>query len=187
MEEATVIKSGEVCIQVQLSRGVRADKTSGLTVSVQALPRVEDFIRSLGTGETTDVRTIGRHWSPIEKEGHLLVYNLNTNIGIQSQSYSPYRIDRPGWPILEAAHGGQPMHLANLSFLRLVGISEGPGVSFGVKGVFTLEHLRQMRDLVMEASRQFYISYLKPVQLSYQVIPDQTGRIPMVSGQEMNL
>lgn len=163
--QAVVQKRDETCIQVNLRRSA-----IGLMVNVKALPRVEDFVRSLGSGETVDVRTLGRHWVP-NKEQVLAVYAMATNPGsLTTDSGLRFRIDRPGWPLSEYdANSLTAGEVINLSFLRLAGISEGDGVTFGVKGVFTMEALNRLRDGIGDASRRFYISYMKPINLTVMV------------------
>jgi hypothetical protein len=56
-----------------------------------------------------------------------------------------------------------------MSFLRLAGTSEGNGVTFGVKGVYSLESLRNLRDKISASARQLYIEYLRPVDLTVTV------------------
>lgn len=161
-KEVNVIKRGETCIQAFLNRS-----PAGLTITVRAHPRVEDFIRSLGSGEQIDVKTLGRHWVPIGGKP-LMVYHLATNPGnIQASGKTMYNINQPGQPLLTAhsSISGINMDVLNLGFLRLAGISEGQGVSFGVKGVFTYEALQRLGSSIEEAAQQFYRSYIKPINL----------------------
>jgi len=177
---ASVIKRGEICIQTTLHR-----THLGLTISVKVHPTVEDFIRNLGSGETQDVRIMGRHWQPIGTKP-LEVWNLASNPGrLQTDDGSYFRIDVPGYPLLNPGGGrpdgeGDPVPTVgrgdlNLSFLRLVGASEGAGVEFGVKGVYTLDQCRQIRDRIVGSARRFYVNYLQPVDMTV-----------MVSTQEIN-
>lgn len=103
--DAIVAKSGENCIQVSLSRS-----SDGLLVKVWALPKVEDFVRSLGTGETLDVQTIGRHWQPAgkDKAARLMVYELSSPISpinVDEGGFA-FRLDHPGYPLTESSSGG---------------------------------------------------------------------------------
>jgi hypothetical protein len=195
--EAIVMKSGENCIQVSLSRN-----TDGLLVKVWAQPKVEDFVRSLGTGEKLDVATIGRHWLPSgkDKSAPLLVYALTQAVGpmnVDEAGFS-FSIDRPGYPLVEAASSGdgempssasafvarygsrpkrpQTNEMLNMGFLRLVGISGESGVSFVVHGVYTREGINMLAARIEEASRKFYKEFLKPyrviVTVSTMPIPE---------------
>lgn len=163
---ADVMKRGETVISITLSRG-----RSGLSVTVKAHPQVEEFAQSFSSGEHTDVRTFGRYWTPLREADRLWVYSYYQPLleaNGKPDSRVSYTLNKPGGLLFED-------EVANISFLRLVGVSEGAGVSFNVKGVYSLDLLRQIRDRVMEASKQFYVTYLKPVDLTV-----------MVSTQEFN-
>jgi hypothetical protein len=163
MDEAlTVIKRGEIVVQATLRRTI-----SGLSISVKAAPAVETFMKSLGSGESQDVKHFGRYWDPTEKGGKLEVYSLGINPGaVATDNGSFFRIDMPGTPIIAQSNGVSNI---NLSFLRLVGISEGAGVMFGIKGVYSLDSLRDMKDHIGIASRKFYLNYLRPIDLTVQI------------------
>lgn len=207
IEDATVtlIKGGEVCIEAILHRS-----TTGLTLNVRAHPAVEDFVRSMGTGEVTDIRMHGRHWVPADgrvngnrrnppgEQGPLMIYQLSVNPGlIPLEDGTAFRIDKPGWQLNDVkdqedqeaapAAGGRRFVMpttqqvyyktvTNLSFLRLVGISEGAGVKFGVDGVFTTEEVDRLASRIQLSARRFYVQYMKTitqmVTVSRQEIPN---------------
>lgn len=164
-DTATLMKRGEICIQTTLSRTYL-----GLTLNVKVHPRVEEFIRGLGTGTPEDAKRYGRYWSSVDKDKVLTVYDLTQTLGsvpIGGGNY--FRLDRIAQPLFESGEGNPNHGSVNLSFLRLVGASEGSGVSFRVNGVHTLDAIRQMRDKIGEAAQSFYINYLKPVNLDVQI------------------
>ena len=161
--EANLVKSGETQIYVGFHRNRK-----GLSFTVKTTSQVEEFMKSMGTGEIADIRVSGRHWVPARSEDILRIYSLTP----RADGPATYRLDRPGQPIFEpSGELGRP--LVNLSFLRLVGTSEGNGVTFYVKGVYTMEAIKAMRDAIIDASRSFYISYLKPIEYSVQVISQE--------------
>lgn len=168
-EIAQVVKSGEVCIQTLLSRRGRKsgdpnDWKGGMVLTVKTLPRVEEFIQSLGNGSVVDVGTVGRYWTPII--GKLEAYNIQPIPNQQSEDGSVITFDMLGKPLISVdAEGRERYPVINLSFLRLKGISEGAGVSFGIKGVYSLDELRKMKDKIVAAQRRFYVEYLRPVDL----------------------
>lgn len=166
-ETATVMKRGEICIQATLHRNLQ-----GLSISVKAHPRVEEFIKSLGgNGAIEDVRRHGRFWTPLDREKGLTVHSITQSLGVIPMGGGNYfRIDRIGQPILDpdTAVGGN-MGGINFSFIRLVGISEGAGITFKINGVYTLDAIRRMRDMIGEAAQTFYVSYLKPIDLDVQI------------------
>lgn len=182
--DANVTKSGETCIRTTIGRSA-----DGLTLKVWAHPRVEDFIRSLGTGERLDVQTLGRHWFPVGKDQgqKILVYDMTQFLGtINYNDQFSFRLDRPGLPLID--HLGdederQPFdpdrdepvrrrpafkmqkECLNLGFLRLAGISEGSGVSFSIHGVYTREGVDKLASRIEQATNRFYREFLKPYKL----------------------
>jgi len=57
-----------------------------------------------------------------------------------------------------------PEETLNLSFLRLVGISEPEGVSFLIKSVHSRSGLKKLVDLIQTAQNMFYQDYIKTVE-----------------------
>lgn len=166
-ETSKVVKSGEIVTQVTLHRSMR-----GLTVSVKAHEAVEEFAKALGDGESQDIKIYGRHWHPVG-DSILRIYNHDPKLArIEALTVEGWnggkenlvaRYDRPGNPLFDE-HG-----YLNISFLRLVGVSSGPGVTFGVSGIYTLENLRVIRDKISAACRKFYVHYMRPVDLSVTI------------------
>lgn len=154
-ETAVVHKNGVTPIEISLRRtGV------GLEVNVKVSPDVEDFMKQLGGGEQVRVDHYGRNWVPRGPKGTILsAYNLVEPI---DPSRDMYRIDSLGMPI---SYDGY----TNLSFLRLVGASEGIGAGFFVKSVYSIQALRQMKDQISVAARQFFVEYLRPVDMVVKV------------------
>lgn len=189
--EATVIKQGDTKILMTFRRSGH-----GLTVSVKANAAVEDLARSFGAGDLQEILhgrhwTPIPPEAPLRiyglGEGGLPL--MLTPSGVQ------YRIDLPGQQLIyqgggdevagmgqqafRAVGGGgigiapaprnqfpQGMGITNISFLRLAGISDGAGVTFGVRGVYTTEQISQIKDRMQEACKAFYRSYLLPVGLT---------------------
>ena len=86
-------------------------------------------------------------------------------------------INRPGQALVDShfqGETGRNKRNINLSFLRLVGISEGAGVTFAVRGVHTYEALTQMRESLGEAYKRFYRTYMKPICMSITVSTSET-------------
>ena len=63
---------------------------------------------------------------------------------------------------------------ANLSFLRLVGISEGAGVSFVVRGVFSDQQVKDVHMILLDGLKRFWTAYLKPMNMCIQVSTKET-------------
>lgn len=173
-EVLEIIKRGETNLTISLYRSA-----AGLTVSVKAHPVIETLMRGLGNGEQVDTRLSGPYWRPVHSDGPLLrVYNIGND------TFPVFMLDgggscsmtRVGMPLLEprTAPDGRMQNSVNLSFLRLVGISEGTGVVFNVRGVHTYEALTKMKDQLGEAYKQFYRMYMKPVQMDIVVSTQET-------------
>lgn len=177
--EIPLIKRGELVIQVNLKRN-----PAGLFVNVKVHPGIEEFARGLGTTELQDVRTIGRYWTPTRPtspERGFSVWNMTTNPGnVTGPNGVIFRLDRPGQGLTDNSgipipnnKQGLEYPVINLSFLRLQGISEGAGVNFHVKGVFTFEAVKQLADQIEQATRAFYIIYLKPIDMDVMVMTQE--------------
>ena len=177
-----VIKRGETSLTMTLIRS-----SSGLTVAVKAHPSVEAFIRGLGDGQTVDVKAAGPYWRPVSREGRpLMVYTQTQTVEpVVLNSGDFANINRCGQPMIEnqsndgsgltLSISGRGRQLVNLSFLRLVGISEGPGITFAVRGVHTYEAVNRMRELIGEAYKQFYRVYMKPIKMDIVVSTSETS------------
>ena len=160
-----LVKSDETVIQCVFERN-----REGVKFSVKVSPQIEDLIQSWGNGDKQQVQVYGRYWSPIPTGRDLSVWSLNVNPGLVGVSESlAFRIDQPATGLLLPPAGR--VEIVNMSFLRLVGASEGDGVTFGVKGVaWSPNEARRVCGLIKEASRVFYVNYLKPVHVVVQVV-----------------
>jgi hypothetical protein len=165
MSEETILaevkKSGEMPIIVGLSR-----HKAGLKLQVKGLPIVEDFFRDFAQGEVQPVVNHARHWYPVSGKP-LMVYALPKSLGqMVADDDTRFTLDKVGNPLLIQTHADRPDTSLNLSFLRLVGISEGDGVAFTVKGAMDLEETRRLAQRIMLASRRFFIAYMRPVNIN---------------------
>jgi len=180
--EANVVKSGELCIQTTLSRrnrrhGDPPDWKGGLLISVKTLPRVEEFMQSLGTGETVDVGTVGRHWQAMSAHPlhAYIIQNIPTHPGEDGTTVS---LDKLGNPLLLIdPERGEKYPMINLSFLRLRGISDGAGITFGIKGVYSLDEMQRIEKRLTAAQRRFYNDYMRPIDITIQLITMSTQEV----------
>lgn len=177
-QAATIIKRGELCICFTMHRNLlHARDGVGLTLSVKTHPSVEEFMRQQSPDSPPiEVKAAGRHWVSLDKEHPLLAYRMAEKIPFveSDDDTGCFSLDYLGNPLI-ITDDRHRKPLLNLSFLRLVGISEGAGVTFGIKGVQSLDSLKETRDNLSTACRRFYGRYLKPVDLTV-----------MVSTQELN-
>lgn len=173
---AQVTKGGRTPITATLSRN-----RLGTSLRVQALPEVEEFMRGLSHGREggghIDVKTMGRFWEPLERLASnpktfapLVAYRQDVPLEAISIGDLKITLDGLGQPITSRDMDMDRYRTAlNLSFLRLVGISEGAGVRFGVHGVYSFDELLKMHDQIAKGLRTFYIHYMRPVDLTVQI------------------
>lgn len=165
-----VIKHGESCVRWLLNR-----TTHGLKIQCKAHPCVEDFMRSIGGGEKVDPQVVGRHWVQLAGQP-LMAYVIPTLAS--PQNGPPSTLEALGQPLLLNAstdNDGRTLRMPgekapkadtiNISFLRMVGVSEGIGIAVGVKGVYSTSQLIKLRDQLVTATRAFYIEYLQELDL----------------------
>jgi hypothetical protein len=136
----------------------------GLLVRVKAHSIVEEFFKSLGSGETTPISLHGKKWSPANPNSSLLVYHQSRPIN-QTPHYDT---NIPGQS-LGLHYGGDPHGdwPANLSFLKLKGISDPAGVEFYSQDVFSLDFRRNiLKRNTANAFRRFVQDHLKPIKVT---------------------
>lgn len=189
--ETTINKGGSTIISVDIRRtGLRPidsgrivndiglrNGSFGLTVTVRAAAGVEEYIKSMGSGETQDVKTIGRYWVPMKKDEVLQAYHLGGPMGMVQGKNGYFRLDKVANVLQEkqivSQMTGAVKEVMNLSFLRLVGISEQEGVTFGVKGVYSEEAIYSIQKHTKDALHDFYQTYMKPMSLSVMMVTQE--------------
>lgn len=143
----------------------------GATLSVKALPLLEDFLKSLGSGEKQPVDAFGKQWAHLPGEPELKVYELSKTLS----PLSNISLELPGQSLEfrdKQTLGGKM--IINLSFLRLVGISDGAGLTIGLKDVYTKEDLIKLHNDLGRAMKLFCDEFLCPVDLTCTISSYQT-------------
>ena len=183
MVEAISNKGGEDIIQTSLRR-----TTQGLLVTIKAHPRVEEFMQRLSGGEVVSVSSIGRNWltewtEPEIRVGDKVIPSNRHIIRAEPLRayalhvpFEPFRsndgtwidLDRLGHPLLSQGSNdgsirGNDEQL-NMSFIRLVGISQPEGVQFLLKTVFSMNGMKKLRDSIQNAQNSFITEYIKNVE-----------------------
>jgi hypothetical protein len=158
-QEASLIKRGELVVLVTFHR---SRTKPGTLVHVKTVPAVEEFFRYAGGNDETEVGAYGRYWQP-HKTDALVVYELASDDlrGVLGSNGGRYRLDQPGTPLRDG-------NIVNLSLLRLKGTSEA-GVTFLLSGMHSKSYIEDLADAIVEASRDFYVNYLKPVDIAVMV------------------
>lgn len=150
-----MVKRGEECVRVSLRRSI-----NGLRVTVKAHPSIEALLRAWGEDSAPSSINTGRHWTSATL---LKVYQLYQATGRLGDGKELYRLDAAGMPLLIEDDYGESV---NISFLRLVGVSEGAGITFELRGVFTLTIMENLQKKIMRACKRFYQDYLLPIDLT---------------------
>lgn len=164
-ENALVVKGGEVCIDFGLERS-----SKGLTAIIKTHTRVEEFMRGLSSGgELIQVGSANRYWLPFKETEPLTAYSINTKLeGYGGAADADYHLDRLGAPLIEVNPDYRKERI-NLSFLRLVGVSEGMGVTFSIRGVYSKDMVNKMLDSIGIGLRKFYIDFIRPMNVNVQI------------------
>lgn len=120
-------------------------------------------MRSANRDQKVDLGAVSRLWLPLDESKPLLAYT-GERLGTQFTSDASFQftLDSLGQPLNKDG-------ILNLSFLRLVGASEDAGVGFLIKGVYSIDLLRETKERISAAARKFYIDFLRPVDLSITV------------------
>jgi hypothetical protein len=163
------LKGGDKPITAELYRaGI------GLRINVRCHPVIEEFFQrsqGLDSPQMEDVGAYGRHWERpkgSDATTDLQVYSIPKeltgvfNVGPGAQ----YRLDRPGSPLFVDDGLTRGTRLLNLSFLRLVGTSEGNGITFYIAGVYSEDTLDELDRLITLATREIYKQFMKPVKIT---------------------
>ena len=154
--ESALDKSAERKCTVILTRS-----KTGLLVKVSGVREFEDLFQSWGEGPQ-DLKIQCRYWSPTD----LQVWSVTSPVGLMmDEKGMPFRIDKPGQPLVEANNNYPMGGVLNLSFIRLVGISEG-GVEFSVRSVQTIEEVLNLASMIKLALKAFYLSYMRTVKVA---------------------
>lgn len=161
-------------IDCTLTRGPirgKSRNTIGLILRVQARNEVEEFMRNLSNGQKMETDQYpGDPWTLIGESKNLELYDVG---GIVHRPQG-YAFDGPNSGLLSksaesrAIRNGGELDTANLSFLSVVGLSEG--VSIGIPGAYSTEYITKFRSLLPQAVKKFLADYLVPVSISLQVI-----------------
>lgn len=168
-EEAVVMTRGDRLIQMGIRRGYskmatederRIKEAVGLTIFLKAAPAVEELFRSNSNGEEHPVEMFGREWIELPNEAPLRVYGFNKIL----QSGREFTFNHPGNQLIMQDAG-----LINLSFLRLVGISQGAGVRFGVKDVLDKDEVIVIKNQIISGMTRFCNAYLCPLDMTLSI------------------
>src|SRR4051812_27742418 len=148
-----IVKKGETILQARVKRSSR-----GLVIQAKAHPMIEEFFRDrAGKQEPLPINNYGRGWTRMPEYPELLVYHDPAGGSSPFASWKPtggdekcyFALHQPGHPLLIDVKA--PGDGINMAFLRLVGISEGMGIAFSQKGVYTEEEVKRIAMRIQQA------------------------------------
>jgi hypothetical protein len=147
-------------VHLELRRGSR-----GLIVSVKADKAIEEFFAAWANSRTRPLTDYSRNWRPIG-DRELSVWN--TPEVAMPADISLYSIG--GGLVVERYEADRDRRTAivNLSFLRLVGISDG--VEFTVAEVMDKDGVHRAFQGITKGLDTFYRQYLAPVKYTLELI-----------------
>lgn len=135
---------------------------NGLELELYAHPRVEQFFKILaGTTKPVNIEGCGgKLWfSPEGKQ--LQIYNFPQVRDIRD---APYTYFYPGYGF-NNTDLGLADYSTNLSFLRLIGISEPGGVKLGIKSVMSFPAREELKESLIMSVRKFIRENLSKTKL----------------------
>jgi hypothetical protein len=142
----------------------------GLIVKIHARRDIEDFASSLSQGRRMPVDAVGELWQNCNPDDvPLEYYDADTRL----ENNRLYRLDVIGGPLLignDDGRRGNGEETVNLSFLRLVGISQESGVVVGFAGAYSNDYAKRANRLLMPALKQFLHDYIVPITFNLHVI-----------------
>lgn len=149
-----IVKGGVTWFELALGRS-----RAGLEVWVKAAPTLEDFMKGLSDGGKSEpTESFGRKWQPTGIGAELRVYNLN-HPGYPKGG--DYTINKPGDYF--------DNDLVNLSFLRLVGISDPAGIRFIVTGPYSKMFIKDLSAKIIVETRGLIREYMVPVTINLRI------------------
>lgn len=153
IEPQRVVKGGVSWFELAIERGPK-----GLEIYAKADPRVEDFVKALGSGKTDGIEVYGRSWYPLAGKD-LFIHQLERNL-----TSSEYTLDA-----VSESFKSQRDGRVNLSFLRIVGIGDPQGIRFGLTGPFSKTHVREMLTNVIGETRSLIRDYIVPIHINLRI------------------
>lgn len=163
MEEITTEsgKSGEkVWVRLTFLNGLK-----GLEINVKAVPELENFIKNLGSGAIHPVTS--NHWyNPAEEKGWHGKVQKNEVWAMEHTIDNPYySLHYVGERLIQGSQ-------VNLSFLRLVGISDEGGITFGEAKPYSRSERVRIKGQISVAVREFVLDYLTPNRSVFNLVSD---------------
>jgi hypothetical protein len=173
MIEQDLNKAGTNWFSVSIQRGMLLGdmrNSVGLIVHMHADPRIEQFMQMNQPEHEQKllVTAYANAWVSLDPANPLEVYTIPDHFLDNDRSY---RLDLPGSPLLPVNY--EPYHegkvLTNLSFLRLVGISNPQGLKFGITGAYSKPYIKKLAGLLISETKIFLENYITPVNINFRI------------------
>lgn len=129
---------------------------SGILVRIKVIPEIEEFFRQWGGG-TAEGPAYGRLWKPLRTDEPLRFWSYEAKL----EEGANYSLNRTGALLFDDYNGTG----INISFLRMVGASQGDGCAFMAEVVMSTEEMKRAAYEVVKAGEQFYHNYIRPVNI----------------------
>lgn len=174
---------GNTWIDYQISRGpfrggVNNSKV-GLRFTVRARPELEDLMQRLSGDNRAPIDAFGGDlWVPMEGR---FPEALEAYVMDDPLTGSGYTLSQIGGTLLRENRDRAAQRLGedpsaasnptvNLSFLKLVGISNPEGVTFGLIGPYSFDYINQLRRALPLVTKQFLQEYIVPVDIRLSIV-----------------
>lgn len=157
MSEVQVNK-GDVC-WFELSVG---RNSKGLDIFVKADVKLEEFFKGQ-MGQSESVSIYGREWINSDPDKDLETYKISKSLTSASMALT-YTLTEVSTP-LESLRDGR----INLSFLRLVGISNPGGIRFSIAGPYSKDYIKRISTSIGKEVREFVKEYVVPVHVNLRI------------------
>lgn len=138
----------------------------GIKVKVRVKPEIEEFFRQWGGGVEIPP-THGRLWRALDDKP-ITLWSFEEPL-----KDGRYDLVSAGASLLNSYEG-----TPNLSFLRIVGASGPEGREFIVESVASTEEIERISNKIGRAGDQFYLDYIRPVNINIYVGTMDASRHP---------
>lgn len=128
----------------------------GIKLNIRTWPDVEAFFQHW-SGGLQERPAHGRLWRPVAADGLLNMWSMG--VAITPSALRPYSLIHSGLGF--TVDTGYP----NISFLRLVGVSEPNGRDVVVEALVGRGEIPALAQRLSEASQMFYNEYLQQVNM----------------------
>lgn len=153
MEDIVEVSKGGICwFEMSINRGAK-----GMELFVRAAPQIEAFMKNLG-GEKEQVAMYGRDWIAVGGKD-LEIYGIG-KIG-NGQTYA---LSRPAEGFDNPKDGR-----VNITFLRLVGISEPAGVRFLITEPVSKQYIKGISARLIGEVKNFVRDFIVPVTVNLRI------------------